>query len=1008
MPSDYDKIRHENIKGYGTHTHHLLFLGELYTERTHFVFELLQNAEDAGATRILFTLFEDRLEVAHDGRPFNEKDVRSICGVGEGTKARNNLTQIGKFGIGFKSVYAYTNEPEVHSGDESFRIKHYVRPFGVSPRSIVKPWTTLFDFKFGIPDVPSKKAYDEIGEALRNLDVKTLLFLRKIKEIKYKISGLGTSGVYLRGTSGEGTARRVKVARRINGLEDNVENWLIFSRPVAVPSNGSQVSVEIGFRLDLNTKDNTEGIVVENNTSLVVYFLTEKPTELGFLVQGPYRTTPARDNVPGYDTWNMKLIEETAELVVDSLRYLKKVDLLSVALLEALPIRSDDFPEDGMFYPIFRRVRKALKDEELLPTSDGSFVAARNAKLFSAMALIEILGQDQRAVLFRSRDQVKWLSDKITERRTRDLHSYLKNVLEVEEVTPGSFARKITEQFLDRQSDEWFIVFYEFLTEHSFLWRSPRYWSDRDSGVLRNKPILRLQDGTHVKPFNEDGTANACWAEDETDIESSLPIVKIVLSQHEGAREFLVKLGMQKLDVVEVVVNSILPKYQNDSVNVEFEDNTQHLRQISRAYETDSREKKERLREAFCKSRFILADLPNKGERAFLRPSKVYFASRELQLYFSENSSFSCVCPDNRHAQMLKDLGVVDHIRITCKSRLGSTDPVPLDYDRGYRRGLQGFDPNIEVDGLEKALATPSIKKSQMIWNRIACSHWHCIRGKVVTSSRRDFSPDASTYNEKKVTSLFGKLLIGNAWIPDLKGNMCRPDELSLNDLHESLDRNERLAVKLGMRISVDEELVKKANISKNVLNLARQIENAPPEDQKRINDILQKSQSQFPQRGSADSERRTSRTAAEYQNAPAKEYETRDRSVRTSRGEIDSSTFLRNQYTNDDDQMICQICQKEMPFRKRDGEYYFEAVEAFSEDHFRKEHEAQFVALCPTCAARYKEFIKQDGSAMQKLCVVIRESNAPEIPLILGELSTSIRFVETHWQDLKMILGSV
>ena len=33
---------------------------------------------------------------------------------------------------------------------------------------------------------------------------------------------------------------------------------------------------------------------------------------------------------------------------------------------------------------------------------------------------------------------------------------------------------------------------------------------------------------------------------------------------------------------------------------------------------------------------------------------------------------------------------------------------------------------------------------------------------------------------------------------------------------------------------------------------------------------------------------------------------------------------------------------------KKRDGMYYFEAVEALSSVHFGREHEAQFLAPCP------------------------------------------------------------
>src|SRR5258705_7236510 len=127
MSTDYERIRQDNIREYGQGTRHLDFLQRLYADRTHFIFELLQNAEDAHATQVTFVLDRQQLLVHHDGRPFNDDDVRGICGVSVSTKDAE-LTAIGKFGIGFKSVYAYTTLPEVHSGEEHFRIRNYVRP----------------------------------------------------------------------------------------------------------------------------------------------------------------------------------------------------------------------------------------------------------------------------------------------------------------------------------------------------------------------------------------------------------------------------------------------------------------------------------------------------------------------------------------------------------------------------------------------------------------------------------------------------------------------------------------------------------------------------------------------------------------------------------------------------------------------------------------------------------------------------------------------------------------
>src|SRR5437667_5533951 len=116
MPSDYVKISAESEKRYGTDvSNYGSDFADRYTERTHFIFELLQNAEDALRWReeaepkhrlprsVKFLLFPDHIDVTHYGLPFNEDHVRAICSIKRGTK-HHNVTDIGKFGIGFKSV----------------------------------------------------------------------------------------------------------------------------------------------------------------------------------------------------------------------------------------------------------------------------------------------------------------------------------------------------------------------------------------------------------------------------------------------------------------------------------------------------------------------------------------------------------------------------------------------------------------------------------------------------------------------------------------------------------------------------------------------------------------------------------------------------------------------------------------------------------------------------------------------------------------------------------------
>lgn len=78
---------------------------EVYPDNAHFIYELLQNAEDTGATEAHFTLSADRLAFEHNGRPFEIKDIEGITDIGEGTKAADD-EKIGRFGVGFKAVFA--------------------------------------------------------------------------------------------------------------------------------------------------------------------------------------------------------------------------------------------------------------------------------------------------------------------------------------------------------------------------------------------------------------------------------------------------------------------------------------------------------------------------------------------------------------------------------------------------------------------------------------------------------------------------------------------------------------------------------------------------------------------------------------------------------------------------------------------------------------------------------------------------------------------------------------
>ena len=58
-------------------------LTNIYKEPTHFIYELLQNADDTKATNVKFVLSRDKIEFFHNGtKEFSLSDIISITGVG--------------------------------------------------------------------------------------------------------------------------------------------------------------------------------------------------------------------------------------------------------------------------------------------------------------------------------------------------------------------------------------------------------------------------------------------------------------------------------------------------------------------------------------------------------------------------------------------------------------------------------------------------------------------------------------------------------------------------------------------------------------------------------------------------------------------------------------------------------------------------------------------------------------------------------------------------------------
>ena len=493
MVTNYKEIAVENITKYGTviDKYGPVLLTGLYSDRTHFIYEIIQNAEDAAARigkniQIEFNLFKDRLEVRHNGKLFDEADVRGICGLVEGTK-KDNLTQIGKFGIGFKSVYSFTNSPEIYSGDESFCVKNYVLPEAIEKISISEN-ETIFIFPFNHNEVHSEQAFNEISNRLRDIGTRTLLFLKYIEEISWNINK-EESGSYICEVKKKEDYKEAIILSKVGKDEhnDKSEEWIVFEKLFKLDIfDLGNLRVEIAFKIGKD-KNNKKIIIETENCKLAVVFPTIIPTYLKFLIQGPYKTTANRESIPLEDEQNKLIIKETVKLISESISHIKRLGYLNVNFLNILPIidpKSAGLEGEQIYAEVYEKVKsKLLSDEELLPTNDGRYTKASDALLAGSRNLTEIINQKDIEFLFSKKD---WLSTEITYDRTKELRKYLLSELGINEIEYKDFTENISSEFLERKNDEWMIKFYCQLSSQESLWNKST-WRHKVPGAIKKR-----------------------------------------------------------------------------------------------------------------------------------------------------------------------------------------------------------------------------------------------------------------------------------------------------------------------------------------------------------------------------------------------------------------------------------------------------------------------------------------------------------------------------------------
>jgi hypothetical protein len=997
---------------------------DAYLNKAHFIYELLQNAEDAQATKAVFRLYDDRLEFQHDGRrQFTERDIDAITDVSKSGKTDADDT-IGRFGIGFKSVFQYTDTPRIYSGIYAFIIRDFVYPEPI-PTVTNLGNDTLFVFEFDRSSKPPSDALREITSGLTNLADTTLLFLSSLRTIQWQIQGQDTHEI-LRVLHSE---HHLEIRATVGGMQTDGSHFLRFTAPVeGLPTRSLAVAFALDFQPTSSAYDPAKPIseyfriVPADPGRVAVYFpADEERSGLRFHLHAPCVTVLSRASIKDSSA-NERLFDHLAKLVATSLHPVKELGLLTGEFLKVLPS-----PQDPIV-PRYQRVRDAIiqemRNQPLTPTHAKSHAPAKQL-LQAKRPLKDLLSDDDLGQLRHiSGKPPRWAISPGLQNSDQD--RFLDG-LGIERWDIDKFVEYLQHQnfqaWLKAKPVEWHQRMYALFCEE--------YVDNGSNGLLRpihidisleqlkKLPIVRLSNGEYRTGgecyFPSDGIEDDPWLPRVDPRTYSSGTSK---REQERAKELLKALGVREVGSAERVLSILKQRYTHDA---EIPDDATYLSDLKLFMELVESEASQadrfsgyyifmRASNDWHTPKWVFLDLPYRDTGLTAYFDHLLLSQSAKKQPLSEWYSRHSVSSEQlvKFARAVKVQTGLEPVRVSCKE---NPEWERLERESGERTRLEN-DEDYMIEYLDDLLRWPNIELSRLIW-RTMCE----LDRKYLTACYQK--------NERNGPKIANSQLVHclrNAeWVPqtedEIRFKFVCPAEASRERLPKGfqVDRGYEWL----KRVNFGEEEQQRSAESRQRRAIARELgfpdeealsdgkwyANLPLEERRRIKDENErKQQFELPEHSPKNPDLRAERVAQEAAEAPERTTEKRMRSVSVGEEAVKQKArlYLKEQYTKDAE-MFCQVCKTKtpLPFKLDDGSYYFEAVEFLPDSALKKRHRANYLALCPNHAAMYQH---ANGSS-NEMKTLFLEMAGPELLVILAQEDATIYFTETHLVDLRTVI---
>ena len=1044
-------------------------LTKLYTSSGHFIFELLQNAEDAKATSVSFKLYPDKLVFEHNGsKLFNLNDIDSITNYGDSTKKENG-NSIGKFGIGFKSVFEYTNSPEIHSGDYNFAIEDLFIPKVITPLINYDKNSTLIIIPFNCQkDI--KKCYSEIRESIEELKADVLLFLQNIAEIYCIIDSRRIIIKRIDSYSEDNCPDNVcKLSRKTKDgnvvVDKNAPKgqsiYKRFFKKVRIlddDKNEKEITICIAFLMDYIKDENKwkikpifrEGTDIPDGRIFAFFPCDAEERRFCFHIHAPFALKPDREKLRDEEA-NKIVIEELGVLLCESMKELKQDGLVDLELYKTLPNLNDD--NLGWFEIIRAKIINFYLNNPYILMSDGTYQNGKN-KFIGFHNIQKLLSNEDLSMLYNTPKQSYWVKNPMQNRRDYNflislqvreytIVDFLKTMIDIKN-GPEEINSDIIKLFESRDS-EWFVRLYSLM---NIGWNA----------ILRNQiqdiiPSLQLCFCNDKRLYK----FNNCYLNDSISDMSTSDIHCVnseCLNSKQTDTDLLYflknRLGLKEYNISDMIENlcedfekkpnktlddtiAFYKMYLQDASIVDVlskhkilcsddgiwdlpewfylpEEYGNSVDNISIYY--DFYNSKINNEESNSITRFYYSRKPK--EHLF------YKLNADYKSYFSTDKEIS------DFIVFLIKMDVQESL-VVWKSSC-SCNPIWSQIQSNSEKFFGGnayeTDEDYEVKYLDAFLKRPANEAVfELVWDFLknASSRWRTCR----------YSP-AQKYSPKIYPSHIVMDLCNNAWVlqvHDDKEYFVKPQDAFLprlpaqyrKQIENSSIKEWLSAVDFGKNERQQSEQQKKENEILSAIGLdigfvdiirdlqSSGVSKSDLEDymQALKDDLQTRISDGFFSNSQIDEERIRNKTSGIFNEADDIEYEKRNRNVRIGNRQKDlAEQFLRSNCIDEDNTVHCQLCRCSMPFKDKNNKDYFEVVQLFGKELIQKEVYQNYVALCPICSAKMKVYYQHDKDKKKDLFKRIGYSqNHVKAFKLLLDKEEELLFSDRHIIELRQII---